>query len=155
MLIAADGKPLGVMTPQEALRHSEEAGLDLVEVSPVARPPVCRIMDYGKYKYQQSKKAQETRKKKSHSVVMKKEVKLRPRTEEHDLNFKIRSAKKFLADRNKVKITIRFRGREMAYTDFGTKLMDRIAAEIQEWGTIEQQPKLEGRFMTMVVAPKA
>lgn len=146
---------MGVMTPQEALRHSEEAGLDLVEVSPVARPPVCRIMDYGKYKYQQSKKAQETRKKKSHSVVLKKEVKLRPRTEEHDLNFKIRNAKKFLADRNKVKITIQFRGREMAYTNFGTKLMDRIAAEIQELGTIEQQPKLEGRFMTMVVAPKA
>jgi translation initiation factor IF-3 len=155
MLIAADGEQMGVMTPQEALRHSEEAGLDLVEVSPVARPPVCRIMDYGKYKYQQSKKAQETRKKKSHSVVLKKEVKLRPRTEEHDLNFKIRNAKKFLADRNKVKITIQFRGREMAYTNFGTKLMDRIAAEIQELGTIEQQPKLEGRFMTMVVAPKA
>jgi len=111
-------------------------------------------MDYGKYKYQQSKKSQEARKKKSHSVIMRKEVKLRPRTEEHDLNFKIRNAKKFLADRNKVKITIQFRGREMAYTDFGTKLMDRIAEEIQEMGTIEQKPKLEGRFMTMVVAPK-
>lgn len=145
---------MGAMAPQEALKHADEVGLDLVEVAPNAHPPVCRIMDYGKYKYQQSKKSQETRKKKSHSVIMRKEVKLRPRTEEHDLNFKIRNAKKFLADRNKVKITIQFRGREMAYTNFGTKLMDRIAEEIQELGTIEQQPRLEGRFMTMVVAPK-
>jgi len=145
---------MGAMAPQEALRHADEVGLDLVEVAPNAQPPVCRIMDYGKYKYQQSKKSQEARKKKSHSVIMRKEVKLRPRTEEHDLNFKIRNAKKFLADRNKVKITIQFRGREMAYTNFGTKLMDRIAEEIQELGTIEQQPRLEGRFMTMVVAPK-
>lgn len=153
-MIGADGKPMGVMAPQEALRHADEVGLDLVEVAPSAHPPVCRIMDYGKYKYQQSKKAQETRKKKSHSVTTKKEIKLRPRTEEHDLNFKIRNAKKFLAERNKVKITIQFRGREMAYTDFGAKLMDRIAKEIQELGSIEQQPSLEGRFMTMVVAPK-
>ena len=145
---------MGAMAPQEALRHADEVGLDLVEVAPNAQPPVCRIMDYGKYKYQQSKKSQEARKKKSHSVIMRKEVKLRPRTEEHDLNFKIRNAKKFLADRNKVKITIQFRGREMAYTNFGTKLMDRIAEEIQELGTIEQEPRLEGRFMTMVVAPK-
>ena len=154
MLIAEDGTTMEAMAPQEARRHADEVGLDLVEVAPNAQPPVCRIMDYGKYKYQQSKKSQEARKKKSHSVIMRKEVKLRPRTEEHDLNFKIRNAKKFLADRNKVKITIQFRGREMAYTNFGTKLMDRIAEEIQELGTIEQQPRLEGRFMTMVVAPK-
>jgi translation initiation factor IF-3 len=154
MLIGVDGKPIGVMAPQEALKYAEEEGLDLVEVAPNAKPPVCRIMDYGKYKYQQSKRAQETRKKKSHSILTKKEVKLRPNTEEHDLNFKVRNIKKFLANRNRIKVSIQFRGREMTHVDLGKKMMDRIAEEIKEIGVIEQEPKLEGRLMTMIVAPK-
>ncbi len=154
MLIGVDGKPIGVMAPQEALKYAEEEGLDLVEVAPNAKPPVCRIMDYGKYKYQQSKRAQETRKKKSHSIITKKEVKLRPNTDEHDLNFKVRNIKKFLANRNRIKVSIQFKGREMTHLDLGKKMMERIAEEIKEIGVIEQEPKLEGRLMTMVVAPK-
>ncbi len=154
MLIGVDGKPIGVMAPQEALKYAEEEGLDLVEVAPNAKPPVCRIMDYGKYKYQQSKRAQETRKKKSHSILTKKEVKLRPNTDEHDLNFKVRNIKKFLANRNRIKVSIQFKGREMTHLDLGKKMMERIAEEIKEIGVIEQEPKLEGRLMTMVVAPK-
>lgn len=153
-LIDTDGKQLGVMPPQEAIRLSEEQGLDLVEVAPNANPPVCRIMDYGKFKYQQRKKAQETRKKKTHTGTTLKEIKLRPRTEEHDLFFKLRNLKKFLANRNKIKVSLQFRGREMAHLDLGEKMMSRIVEEIKEVGVIEQAPKLEGRFMTMVVAPK-
>ena len=153
-MIAADGKQLGVMPPQQALKLAEEEGLDLVEVAPQARPPVCRIMDYGKFKYQQRKKAQETRKKRSYSVVTLKEIKLRPRTDEHDLFFKIRNLKKFLANRNKIKISLQFRGREMAHMELGRKMMARIAEEIKDLGVIEQEPKMMGRFMTMVVAPK-
>jgi translation initiation factor IF-3 len=149
-----EGKQLGVMPPQEAMRRAEEQGLDLVEVAPNANPPVCRIMDYGKFKYQQRKKAQETRKKKVHSVTTVKEIKLRPRTEEHDLFFKIRNLKKFLSNRNKIKISLQFRGREMAHLDLGEKMMVRIVEEIKEVAVIEQGPKLEGRFMTMLVAPK-
>lgn len=153
-MIGVEGKPIGVMAPKEALKFAEEQGLDLVEVAPQAKPPVCRIMDYGKYKYQQSKKAQETRKKKTHTTVTQKEIKLRPRTEEHDLNFKIRNIKKFLDSKNKIKISLQFRGREIAHVDLGNRVMARIAEEIKEIGTIEQEPKLEGRFMTMIVAPK-
>jgi translation initiation factor IF-3 len=154
LLIDANGKQVGVMSPQEALKHAEEQGLDLVEVAPKANPPVCRIMDYGKFKYQQRKKAQESRKKKLHSITTVKEIKLRPRTEEHDLYFKVRNLKKFLANRNKIKVSLQFRGREIAHIDLGEKMMARIMEEIKDIGIIEQGPKLEGRFMTMVVAPK-
>jgi translation initiation factor IF-3 len=136
------------------MRRAEEQGLDLVEVAPNANPPVCRIMDYGKFKYQQRKKSQETRKKKVHSATTVKEIKLRPRTEEHDLFFKIRNLKKFLANRSKIKISLQFRGREMAHLDLGEKMMARIVEEIKEVAVIEQGPKQEGRFMTMMVAPK-
>lgn len=155
LLIDANGKQVGVMSPQEALKYAEEQGLDLVEVAPKANPPVCRIMDYGKFKYQQRKKAQESRKKKLHSITTIKEIKLRPRTEEHDLYFKLRNLKKFLANRNKIKISLQFRGREIAHIDLGEKMLARIVEEIKDIGIIEQGPKLEGRFMTMVVAPKA
>jgi translation initiation factor IF-3 len=154
LVIDMEGKQLGVMPPQEAMKRAEEQGLDLVEVAPNANPPVCRIMDYGKFKYQQRKKYQETRKKKVHSTTTIKEIKLRPRTEEHDLSFKIRNLKKFLANRNKIKISLQFRGREMAHLDMGEKMMARIVEEIKEVGIIEQGAKQEGRFMTMVVAPK-
>jgi len=155
LVIDMDGKQLGVMPPQEAIRLAEERGLDLVEVAPNSNPPVCRVMDFGKFKYQQRKKAQETRKKKTHGITTLKEIKLRPRTEEHDLFFKIRNLKKFLANRNKIKISLQFRGREMAHIDLGEKVMSRIVEEIKEVAVIEQRPKLEGRFMTMVVAPKS
>lgn len=154
LLIDVEGQQLGAMPPQEAMRRAEEQGLDLVEVAPNANPPVCRIMDYGKFKYQQRKKSQETRKKKVHSATTVKEIKLRPRTEEHDLFFKIRNLKKFLANRSKIKISLQFRGREMAHLDLGEKMMARIVEEIKEVAVIEQGPKQEGRFMTMMVAPK-
>ena len=128
--------------------------MDLVEVAPNAKPPVCRIMDYGKYKYQQNKRSQEARRKQSQTVVTLKEIKLRPRTDEHDLNLKIRNVEKFLANRNKVKISLQFRGREMRYIDLGKKMMDRVIEEIKDFGTIEKNPTLAGRFMTMIVAPK-
>ncbi|MBN2466878.1 MAG: translation initiation factor IF-3 [Deltaproteobacteria bacterium] len=154
LLIGAEGQQLGVKTPREALELAVEQGLDLVEVAPNANPPVCRIMDYGKYKYQQSKKAQETKKKRAQTYVVIKEVKLRPLTEDHDLQVKIRNVKKFLANRNKTKISLQFRGREMTHLDLGRKMMDRIVDEIKEVGLIEKEPTLEGRFMTMIVAPK-
>jgi len=128
--------------------------MDLVEVAPNAKPPVCRIMDYGKYKYQQNKRSQEARRKQSQTVVTLKEIKLRPRTDEHDLNLKIRNVEKFLANRNKVKISLQFRGREMRHIDLGKKMMDRVIEEIKDFGTIEKNPTLAGRFMTMIVAPK-
>jgi translation initiation factor IF-3 len=143
------------MPPAEGLKIADEQGLDLVEVSPDANPPVCRIMDYGKYKYQQNKKAQEARKKKSHIVITVKEVKLRPNTEEHDLNIKLRNIKRFLGERNKIKISLQFRGRQMAHLDLGRQMMNRIIEAIKNEGVIEQEPKLEGRLMNMVVAPKS
>lgn len=132
-----------------------EEGFDLVEVAPQAKTPVCRIMDYGKYKYQQSKRATETRKKRVQTQITLKEIKLRPRTEEHDLQIKIRTIKKLLAERNKIKITLQFRGREMAHIDLGQKVMQRLTEELQEEVTIEKEPRLEGRFMTMIIAPKS
>ena len=131
---------------------AEEAGLDLVEVAPMAKPPVCKIMDYGKYKYQQHKRAQEA--KKNQKVIHVKEVKLRPKTDDHDLEFKINHARKFLTGGNKVKIAIIFRGREMTHPDIGNILLDRVASGIEDLGIIEQRPKMEGRNMIMILAPK-
>jgi len=136
----------------DALNLSEEAGLDLVEVAPMAKPPVCKIMDYGKYKYQQHKRAQEA--KKNQKVIHVKEVKLRPKTDDHDLDFKINHARKFLTAGNKVKIAIIFRGREMTHPDIGNELLDRVASGIEDLGIIEQRPKMEGRNMIMILAPK-
>lgn len=132
---------------------ADEAGLDLVEVSPTAEPPVCRIMDYGKYRYAQSKKQQEAKKKQA--VVEVKEIKLRPKTEKHDLDFKVKNIKKFLMQKNKVKVTLRFRGREIVYADtIGREVLDKIALELEEDGVILQPPTMEGRQMSMFIGPK-
>jgi len=151
-LIAADGQQLGVMTLPEALEIARRDTLDLVEVAPNADPPVCRIMDYGKFKYQASKKAQES-KKKSRAVQVK-EIRLRPRTEEHDLGFKINHLKKFLEKKDRVKITVLFRGREMSYIDTGFALLRKVAEEVESLGTVEQPPTKEGWRVTMVIVPK-
>jgi len=152
-LIGSDGEQLGVMSSRDALAKAYEEGLDLVEVSGNADPPVCRIMNYDKFRYEQSKKQAEARKKQT--VVEVKEVKFRPKTEEHDLNFKIKNIKKFLANKNKVKITLRFRGREIVYAQSqGVEVLNKIAEAIEEEATIVQQPTMEGRQMVMFVAPK-
>jgi translation initiation factor IF-3 len=151
-LIAADGQQLGVMTLPEALGVARRDELDLVEVAPNADPPVCRIMDYGKFKFQASKKAQES-KKKSRAVQVK-EIRLRPRTEEHDLGFKINHLKKFLEKKDRVKITVLFRGREMSYIDTGFALLRKVAEEVEGLGTVEQPPTREGWRVTMLIVPK-
>lgn len=152
-VIDSEGKQAGIMPLKEAMRIAEEQGLDLVEVAPNATPPVCRVMNYGKYKYQQSKRSQEARK--HQTVIQVKEVKLRPRTEEHDFQFKLRHAKRFLSEGNKVKISILFRGRELAHPEFGRDMMNRFLEEVKDIMVIEQAPRLEGRNMVMVVAPKS
>lgn len=152
-LIGADGKQLGLMSSRRALELAEEEGLDLVEVSDASDPPVCRIMNYDKYRYEQRKKLVEARKRQT--VVEVKEVKFRPKTEEHDLNFKIKNIKKFLANKNKVKITLRFRGREIVYAQSqGIEVLNKIADELADDATIVQPPTMEGRQMVMFVAPK-
>jgi len=152
-LIGVDSEQLGVMSSSEAQEKADDAGLDLVEISENSDPPVCRIMNYDKYRYEQSKKLAEA--KKRQTVVEVKEIKFRPKTEEHDLNFKIKNIKKFLANKNKVKITLRFRGREIVYAHSqGVEVLNKIAEALEEVGTIVQQPKMEGRQMVMFVAPK-
>jgi translation initiation factor IF-3 len=147
-----EGGQLGVISLTEALAEAAKAGLDLVEVSPTAAPPVCRIMDYGKFRYQQSKKVQVS--KKSQTVIQVKEIRLRPKTEEHDLEVKIKHVRKFLEQHNKVKISMMFRGREIAYTDIGRRIMEGIKSTLADDCVIDQQPKLEGRNMIMIVSPK-
>ncbi|AJF06457.1 translation initiation factor IF-3 [Geoalkalibacter subterraneus] len=142
---------LGIMSLADALAAAEQQGLDLVEVSPNANPPVCRIMDYGKFKYQQSKKAAEAKKKMARVEV--KEVKMRPKTEEHDFQTKVRNARRFLEDGNKVKLTIMFRGREVTHPEFGKALLERAATEVSDIGQIEGRPNMQGRFMSVIVAP--
>ncbi len=151
-LIDADGEQVGVVSVAEGIGMADEAGLDLVEVSPNASPPVCKILDYGKYKYEAQKKANEARKKQKTIDV--KEIKMRPGIEEHDYQVKMRSVRKFLDNGDKVKMTIRFRGREMAHQDLGMRVLDRVRDELDEEVKIEQYPKTEGRLMTMVMAPK-
>ncbi len=152
-LISVEGQQLGILPLQDALRVARDEGLDLVEVSPKSDPPVCRIMDYGKFKYQASKKLQEARKKSR--VFQVKEVKLRPHTDEHDLSFKIRNIKKFLEKKYRVKVVVFFRGREMAYMDMGYELLKRVAEQVGELGSIEQQPRQEGRnTISMLLVPK-
>jgi translation initiation factor IF-3 len=151
-VIDSDGKQAGIMPLKEAMRIAEEQGLDLVEVAPNANPPVCRVMNFGKYKYQQSKRSQEARK--HQTVIQVKEVKLRPRTEEHDFQFKIKHAKRFLSEGNKVKISILFRGRELAHPEFGRDMLNRFLEEVKDLMVVEQAPRLEGRNMVMIVAPK-
>lgn len=151
-VIDMEGQQLGVISLTEALAEATKAGLDLVEVSPTAEPPVCRIMDYGKFRYQQSKKVQVS--KKSQTVIQVKEIRLRPKTEEHDLEVKVKHVRKFLEQHNKVKISMMFRGREIAYTDIGRKIMEDIKNTLADDCVIDQQPKLEGRNMIMIISPK-
>ena len=146
-----EGNQLGIMDVDAALGAAQERGLDLVEVSPNSQPPVCRIMDYGKYKYQQSKRAAEAKKKQARVEI--KEVKLRPKTEEHDYQFKVKNARKFLSAGNKVKVTIMFRGREVTHPEFGRNILSRVATEMEDIAQVESQPNMAGRFMSMVLAP--
>ncbi|HPX60926.1 MAG TPA: translation initiation factor IF-3 [Deltaproteobacteria bacterium] len=151
-VIGAGGEPLGIMPASKALELAEQQQLDLVEVSPTAAPPVCRIMDYGKFKYQQSKKQQEAKKKQVHVEV--KEIKLRPKTDDHDLMFKVKHVRRFLEEGNKAKITLVFRGREITHMDLGRAVIQRFAAELEDVAVIESQPRVDGRNMFMIVAPK-
>ena len=143
---------IGVISKEEGLEIAFEAGFDLVEISPNADPPVCKVLDYGKYKYEAQKKANEARKKQK--VIDVKEIKMRPGIDEHDYQVKMRSVKRFLDDGDKVKMTIRFRGREMAHQELGMKVLDRVREDVGELVKVEQFPKSEGRLMTMVIAPK-
>lgn len=152
-LIGEDGTQLGIVPLEDALARAAEEKLDLVEVAPKSTPPVCKIMDYGKFKYLQSKKLQEAKKKQV--TIQVKEVKIRPKTEEHDYQFKLRHIKRFLNEKNKAKVTIMFRGREIAHSELGLKVLKRIIAETEEVGVVEQPPKLEGRNMTMILAPRS
>ena len=152
-VIGHDGQQLGIIPIRKALELAAMEHLDLVEVAPNAAPPVCKVMDYGKFKYQQNKRSQEAKKKQT--VIQVKEVKIRPKTDEHDLQVKIRHIKRFLGQKDKAKVTILFRGREIAYADQGTKVLERIKEELKDEIIIEQQPKMEGRNLIMIVAPKS
>ncbi len=153
-LIDQNGDQVGVMATDEALKRAVEAGLDLVEISPKARPPVCKIMDYGKFKFEQGKKQQQAKKKQK--KVQLKEVKFRPNTDEGDFQVKMKNLRKFIDQGNKVKVTIMFRGRELAHRELGSQMLDRVAEEVQEEAVVEQRPaKMEGRFMIMLLAPKS
>lgn len=151
-LISGDGEQLGVVSLKEALSMAAEKDVDLVEISPTAKPPVCKLMDFGKYKYEQSKKRDEAKKKQKQVQI--KEIKFRPGTDEGDYNIKMRNVKRFLEDGDKVKITLRFRGREMAHQEFGAQLLERVKADLEELAAVESFPKMEGRQMVMMVAPK-
>jgi translation initiation factor IF-3 len=144
---------VGLMAPEDALERAYDAGYDLVEVSPQADPPVCKILDYGKYKYEQQKKAAEARKKQKTIDV--KEVKMRPNIESHDYNVKLRNARRFLEDGNKVKFTVRFRGREVTHEEQGREILDQMAEELANIGKIDQTPKLEGKQMIMIMSAES
>jgi translation initiation factor IF-3 len=146
-----EGEQLGVMSIRAALHIAEEAGVDLVEIAPMAIPPVCRVMDYGKFKYQEQKRAHEAKLKQKQVQV--KEIKLRPGTDENDYQIKLRNMMRFLEEEDKVKVTLRFRGREMAHQEFGMRQLERIKADLDAVGQVEQMPKMEGRQMIMVIGP--
>jgi translation initiation factor IF-3 len=151
-VVGANSEQLGILPLSEALALAEGQHLDLVEVSPTAVPPVCRIMDYGKFKYQQSKKLQEAKKKQIQ--IQLKEIKLRPKTDEHDLQFKIKHARRFIEEGNKAKVTVVFRGREITHMELGQQALDRFVAELQDISNVEVRPKMEGRSMFIIIAPK-
>lgn len=152
-VIDPEGEQLGVMATAEALKIAEERGLDLVEIAPNSRPPVCKIMDFGKFKYEQSKKARES-KRKQHTTHLK-EIKIRPKIEEHDLQFKLRNAEKFLVEHDKVKITIVFRGREMEHIDMGRKILDRIVNQFSSIAVIEKDAVQVGKMISMILGPRS
>lgn len=151
-VIDANAQQLGVLSIGEALKVAFDSGLDLVEVAPMAEPPVCKILDYGKFKYEEQKKKNEARKKQK--IIEVKEIKMRPSIDEHDYQVKIRNMRRFLDEGDKVKVTIRFRGRELAHQDLGLKVLDRVREELDEISKVEQLPKVEGRQMVMVIAPR-
>lgn len=151
-VVGEEGEQLGVLSTQDALKRAEEAGLDLVEVAPTAAPPVCRIMDYSRYKYEQEKREKEARKKQK--IIHLKEIRLGPKIGEHDYQFKLRNLEEFLKRGDKVKITMMFRGREMAHVDLGRKVLDRLSSDISSVGEIEEPPRQEGRFINMVIRAK-
>lgn len=151
-LVGADGEMIGVVSIRDALIAAEEAGLDLVEISPNAEPPVCKILDYGKFKFEAAKKKNEAKKKQK--VIEVKEIKLRPNIDDHDYDVKMKAAMRFLEEGDKVKVTLRFRGREMAHQDLGVSLLQRVREQLEEQTKVEQLPKLEGRQMVMVLAPR-
>ena len=148
-VIGSDGSQLGLMSPEAATERAVEEGLDLVEVAPGSRPPVCRIMDYGRYKYEQKKKSG---KGKGHAASLK-EIKLRPRTDDHDLGFKLKSARRFLMDGDKVKVTVMYRGREMVHREIGRRQLDRVKEMLGALATVENPPRMEGRFLSMILVP--
>jgi len=152
-LIGAEGEQLGVMSPDEARARAEEEGFDLVEVAPNAKPPVCRIMDYGKYKYEQKKKAQAGKAKGKGRAAALKEIKMRPNTDEHDLDTKLRNARKFLMEGDKLKITVMFRGREMAHRNVGYAKLDQVRDLLAEPAKVENAPQMSGRFLSMIMVP--
>jgi len=151
-LVGIDNEPLGIVKLADAFRLSEQQDVDLVEIAPQAAPPVCRLMDYGKFKYQEAKKQHEAKLKQK--VIQVKEVKFRPGTDDGDYNVKLRNLVRFLEDGDKTKITLRFRGREMAHQEIGMRMLERLRTDLEEVGQVEQMPKMEGRQMIMVLAPK-
>jgi translation initiation factor IF-3 len=151
-VIDEEGEQLGVMTVEQALQHAVEAGLDLVEVSPTAKPPVCKILDYGKFKYEQQKKKNEAKKKQK--TIELKEIKFRPNIDQHDYDVKMKSMHKFIDEGDKVKVTLRFRGRELAHQELGLEVLNRVRADMDEKAKVEQNPNMEGRQMVMVIAPR-
>jgi translation initiation factor IF-3 len=150
-LIGENGEQMGVVSVPEALRAARERGVDLVEVAPTVAPPVCKLMDYGKFKYEQTKKARDTRK--GQHVTLLKEVRLTPKTDDHDIEFKARTIQKFLESGDKVKVTVRFKGREMAHPQLGRQVLDTVASKLDGAGTVERTPLIEGRTMTMILTP--
>ena len=151
-MVGEEGEQLGIVSLADARQRAEAAELDLVEIAPMAKPPVCRIMDYGKFKYQEAKKQHEAKLKQK--VIQVKEVKFRPGTDDGDYNIKLRNLTKFLEEGDKTKITLRFRGREMAHQEIGMRVLERLKADLEPYGQVEQFPKMEGRQMIMVLAPK-
>jgi len=151
-VIGADGGMLGVMTTSEALRAAQELGLDLVEVNPKAEPPVCKILDFGKYKYEEKKKAREAKRKQTSVDI--KEIKLRPKTDQHDFDFKVRAARRFLEQGNKVKFTVRFRGREITHPEKAQDQLDKVVQQSEDIANVEVRPMMEGRTMTLLISPK-
>lgn len=152
-MVGPSGEQLGVLPTEQALARAQELGLNLVEVNPMAKPPVCKIMDYGRFKYEEKKKANEAKKKQV--VVKVKEIKLRPKTEDHDYETKVRHVKEFLEEGNKAKITIMFRGREITHREIGTRVLDDVVQDLKEVAVVEQTPRLEGKQMFMILAPNS
>ncbi len=152
-MVTSDGEQLGVMPIQQALETARQREMDLVEVAPDAVPPVCRIMDYGKFKYMQARRQKEARKKQT--VIVVKEVKMGPKTERHDFDFKLKHVRRFLDEGNKAKVTVRFKGREMAHTELGWKMLQKMVEAVSDIALVENHPRMEGRMLSMILSPKA